>query len=139
MKSLKETEKISFQQLENIANGTGDEKVAIPDSMDEKIETAILASAMVEKETHNSTKHSRRVSFWMVVPACVAATAVAIGIFLFSSKETVIQDTYDDPYLAYAEVESVLEYMSSKMDKGRTGLEELDSATEKVIETLKRL
>lgn len=133
MKSLKEIEKISFSQLEDIADGKGEEKIEIPDSLSEKMESVIPAAATT------SSSHSRKYPFWAAVSAGVVAVAAAVGIFFLPNRANAITDTYDDPYLAYAEVENVLKYMSSKMDKGRDGIEKLDSATEKIVETIKNL
>jgi len=139
MKSLKEIEKMSFEQLEEIADGRSAERIEVPGELKESVEAAITASSISSPETSSKEpKHYGKYSLWAALSAAAVAAAVVAGIVLYSPREP-LTDTFDDPYLAYAEVESVFEYMSSKMEKGRSSLEEIDSTADKVMEILKKL
>lgn len=114
MKSIEDINKISFDDLELIAD---DSNVVAPSDLGKKVEDALLASMMIEQE-----QAQKKRTFWRkpisyaLVPGLVAL-GLALAVLLQPPENKLI-DTYDDPQLAYAEVEKTLIFISSSINKG---------------------
>lgn len=108
MKTLEEIEKLDFSQLEAYA---ADRSVEAPTDLMDKIKAAGLAQAM------NSGNRKKIIpSAWR--PALAGALAAAAGLAIVLSIPRQPEDTFDDPRLAYAELERTFDLISSKVDKG---------------------
>ena len=59
-----------------------------------------------------------RGSRWLPYAALAAAAAVAAVIVLPRIGRPPLRDTFDDPYLAYAEVEATFRTISDRMNAG---------------------
>ncbi|MBQ8500220.1 MAG: hypothetical protein IJ495_05935 [Bacteroidales bacterium] len=105
MKSIQEIERMSLEDLERIAS---DERIEVPNGFTQKIEAQIIA----EDLRAESVTPSR----WIGIAAAVAVIiGVGIGIFGLQNEP---KDTFDDPYLAYAELERAFATMSQELRKG---------------------
>lgn len=105
MKSIQEIERMSLEDLERIAS---DERIEVPNGFTQKIEAQMIAEDLrVESVTP---------SRWIGIAAAVAVIiGVGIGIFGLQNEP---KDTFDDPYLAYAELERAFATMSQELRKG---------------------
>lgn len=112
MKSIEDINKISFDDLEHIAD---DSSVAAPSGLEKKVEDALLASMMIEQAQRKRTLWRKPLSY-ALVPGLVAL-GLALTVLLQPPEDKLI-DTYDNPQLAYAEVEKTLVYISSCINKG---------------------
>lgn len=112
MKSIEDINKISFDDLEHIAD---DSSVAAPSGLEKKVEDALLASMMIEQAQRKRTLWRKPISY-ALVPGLVAL-GLALTVLLQPPEDKLI-DTYDNPQLAYAEVEKTLVYISSCINKG---------------------
>lgn len=112
MKSIEDINKISFDDLEHIAD---DSSIAAPTGLEKKVEDALLASMMVEQAQKKRTFWRKPISY-ALVPGLVAL-GLALAVLLQPPEDKLI-DTYDNPQLAYAEVEKTLVYISSCINKG---------------------
>ena len=63
------------------------------------------------------------------------AAVIAVGV----SRQRPLQDTFDDPYLAYAEVEKTFRHISDKMNVGLELASEARTTAEKPAEILKKI
>ena len=98
MKSIDEISRLSAEDLERISL---DESIPVPEELSARVQAAVRAA--------DRQAQRRR---W-VLPAGIAAavaTLVAVGLTLTRNPEPM--DTFDDPYLAYAEVEKVFAKIS---------------------------
>lgn len=100
----------------------------LPAEMEERLDR-IASDAVEEKPT---IRIRWRYSW---VSAAAAVILVLIGIFLDlkirkSTPYEVRKDTYEDPYLAYAEAKKVLYLVSEKMNTGTEALRNLDKLDE---------
>ena len=68
-----------------------------------------------------------------------AAAALAALIILPQTGKRELKDTYDDPYLAYAEVEKVFQNISGKMALGVDLVKEVRPTAEKPIQVLEKI
>lgn len=105
MKSIQEIERMSLEDLERIAS---DERIEVPNGFTQKIEAQIIAEDLRAEAVTPSR--------WIGIAAAVAVIiGVGIGIFGLQNEP---KDTFDDPYLAYAELERAFATMSQELRKG---------------------
>ena len=110
MKSLKDIEKITLEELEAVSL---DETVAVPEGLAQRIRENL------------DVRRTRRFVF-----ASVALVAgIGFGIARWQNEP---KDTFDDPYLAYAELEKAFARMSGEIQKGLAMAEESEAAMDKV-------
>ena len=91
MKTIDEIEKLTMEDLERISL---DGSVEVPEGLEEKI----LSSVHEEKV-------SRGRFIWLTG---IAASLILVASIALSLRPTPLKDTFDDPALAYAEVEKAL-------------------------------
>ncbi len=125
MKNIKDLENMSLETLEAIAE---DKSVEVPGDIRERILEIASAGAIAEEESVMAMKNAKRMMRFIPYAAAVAAAAASLLILPAAPKEP--EDTFDDPLLAYAELERTFSYISSKMDRGL----EIASAAEPVFE-----
>ena len=113
MKTIDEITRLSAEDLERIAL---DESIPVPEELSGRV-AATLARP-----------RSRAWTRW-AVPAAAAAIVVA-GIGL--TREPEPKDTFDDPYLAYAEVEKVFSKISGTVAYGAEKVNESERTLDKL-------
>ena len=116
MKSIDEITRLSAEDLERIAL---DESIPVPEELSGKVQEAVRSA---------SNRRFRR-----ALPAGIAAAAVAlvaVGIALTRNPEP--KDTFDDPYLAYAEVEKVFAKISGTVAYGAEKVNESEQTLDKL-------
>lgn len=125
MKSIKEIEKMSLEQLEAVSM---DEGIHIPEGFAERLKDDIgTLERLTESEPHNSRVITMRVV--SVAAAAALLFGVVSGIARWQSEP---KDTFDDPYMAYAELEKAFAKMSGGMQKALAMAEESEEALDKV-------
>ena len=95
MKTIDQIEKLSTEDLLRIA---GDGNVEVPAELDGRIRSAVFSG-------------TRRRSW--ILGGIAAAAALLIGVG-FAVSHSGPKDTFDDPYLAYAELEKAFDMISDK-------------------------
>ena len=113
MKSIDEISRLSAEDLERISL---DESIPVPEELSARVQAA-------------GRKPARR---W-VLPAGIAAavaTLVAVGFTLTRNPEPI--DTFDDPYLAYAEVEKVFAKISGTVAYGAEKVSQSEQTLDKL-------
>lgn len=131
MKQIKEIENMDWEALEQAAEA-GQAKV--PEDLDARIKAAILASeATAEKEP--ATRRLPARAFYGFAFAAAVAAVIAVGVL----RERPLQDTFDDPLLAYAEVQKTFRQISDKMNVGLELASEARTTAEKPAEILKKI
>ncbi|MDI9550381.1 MAG: hypothetical protein GX125_01425 [Bacteroidales bacterium] len=107
MKQLEDIEKLSAEDLERIS---ADESILVPKGIGRDLRTALAAAAFAEEAA--AQRRRNRIRYILLAGAAAVVTAV----LLLPSNTP--QDTFDDPKLAYAELERTFSYISRKMDTG---------------------
>lgn len=115
MKDINEIERLSPEDLERIASDTS---VRVPSDLKASLEALAGAAefaqpekAPVESETVVRKAGIFRPLLWGI-PAVAAALVAAVLVFRSVPKEP--EDTFSDPYLAYAEVQKAFGQISQK-------------------------
>ena len=125
MKSLKDIEKMSLEELEAVSL---DESIKVPEGFAERIRTSVDAQSLIDEIT--ADPHPGRA---VRIVGAAASVAVLAGIGLGIAKwQNEPKDTFDDPYLAYAELEKAFARMSDGMQKAIAMAEESEAALDKV-------
>ena len=127
MKSIKDIENMSLEQLEAVSM---DESITVPDGfaarMKENADAAVTAGLLTGNESEGQGR--RKAVIYVAAAASVAIMAgVGYGIAQWQSQP---KDTFDDPYLAYAEVEKAFAKISSSINRSLA----IAGETEQVIE-----
>lgn len=121
MKELDEIARLAPEELEEMANDT---EIAVPADLEERLLGMSAAAEIIEADVLR--RKGRRLAF--TAAAASAAVLVTAGLYLTLSSKTP-EDTFDDPYLAYAQVEKTLSYISSCMDRSMETVQNAGEAT----------
>lgn len=128
MKSIEELEKLEWDALEKAAL---QDAAPVPEGLQQRIAEA-LAADTVAREVQAQRFPIRVVSF----TALAAAAALAAVLVIPSLGKGEPKDTFDDPYLAYAEVERVFQSISEKMATGVDIAREAKPVADKTLDVL---
>lgn len=111
MKSIKEIENMSLEELIAVSS---DEATAAPDGFAERIGKQVEAQK-IAKDLENDAYRVRTVRWIGAAAAVTLLAGTALGIANWQNRP---KDTFDDPYLAYAELEKAFATMSEGLQKG---------------------
>ncbi|MBQ9192576.1 MAG: hypothetical protein IJ156_02520 [Bacteroidales bacterium] len=113
MKNLDEITRLGADDLDRISL---DESIPVPEELATRIGSV--------------TKPRTRRILWSIPAAAALAALVAVGIGL--TRKPALEDTFDDPYLAYAEVEKVFSKISGTVAYGADKVSDTESRIDKI-------
>ena len=116
------------EELEMAALG---EDITIPAGLEERIKAAIAA-----KETVKPKAVPVR---WIPYAALAVAAGLAAVVLIHHDGSGKLQDTFEDPYLAYAQVEATFQKISDKMAIGVDMAAKAEHAAEKPMEIINKI
>lgn len=117
MKTLEEIEKLSLEELEQEATRAA---APVPDGLQERLRQTLAARELADAARPRPTR-------WIPYASLAVAAAAAAVIAL---PQRGPKDTFDDPRLAYAEVEKVFRTISDKMNEGVELVREAEASAE---------
>ena len=117
MKSIDDITRLSAEDLERISL---DESIPVPEGLSGKVQDAVRAADRQAK--------LRR---WVLPSGIAAAAAVLVAVGLTLTRNPEPKDTFDDPYLAYAEVEKVFAKISGTVAYGAEKVNESEQTIDK--------
>ena len=117
MKTLEEIENLSIEELEQKA---AESAAPVPDGLERRLRQALAA-----REIADAAKP--RPARWIPYASLAVAAAAAALVVL---PQRGPKDTFDDPRLAYAEVEKVFRTISDKMNEGVELVREAEASAE---------
>ena len=118
MKSIDEISRLSAEDLERISL---DESIPVPEELSGKVQEAVHAAG--------AQTNRRR---WVLPAGIAAAVAVLVAVGLTLTRNPEPKDTFDDPYLAYAEVEKVFAKISGTVAYGAEKVSESEQTLDKL-------
>lgn len=127
MKPIKDIENMSLEQLEAVSM---DENIMVPEGFAERMKDEVgILERLMEDEPH---KTGRVRTLWIasIAAAAVLLAGIGFGVLRWQNEP---KDTFDDPYLAYAELEKAFARVSDGMQRGLAMVEESEAAMDKVI------
>jgi hypothetical protein len=116
MKSLKDIEQTTIEELEVISL---DEKIVVPHDLGYKIQSRIL---------------SKKKKVYGMIGIAAAIAVIFTGMSILNNEP---KDTFDNPYMAYAELEKAFATMSEGIKKGMDMVEASESVIRKSTEIFK--
>lgn len=128
MKTLDQIALITMDELEEIA---GDKSVKAPETLAKDVEDAVRVAEFASEDIK-----SRRGLYAVAMPVVAAAAALAVVVTL---RHNTPKDTFDDPALAYAELEKTFSYISTKMTAGVDMVREAEPAMTLSSDIINRL
>ena len=129
MKSLKELKNISLEELEAVSL---DESIDVPEGFAERLQENIEAQQKIERlDGSGSSGRTMKLTFISAAASIAVLAGIGLGIARWKNEP---KDTFDDPYMAYAELEKAFATISGGMQKALAMAEESEAALEKVAE-----
>ena len=128
MKRIQDIEKLQEEELEMAALG---EDITIPAGLEERIKAAIAAKEAVKPKAEPVR--------WIPYAALAVAAGFAAVAIIRHNGSGKLQDTFDDPYLAYAQVEATFQIISDKMAIGVDMAAKAEQAAEKPMEIINKI
>ena len=117
MKTLEEIERLSLEELEQEATRAA---APVPDGLQERLRQTLAARELADAAR---PRPARWISYASLAVAAAAAAVIAL-------PQRGPKDTFDDPRLAYAEVEKVFRTISDKMNEGVALVREAEASAE---------
>ncbi len=128
MKTIEDIEKMSAEELEQLFE---DRSQDAPEGLEARIGAAVTAAAAREAWGGEAPRRAQR---WL--PWAVAAACAAFALAVFTPPRP--KDSFDDPALAYAEVEKAFQLISEKMNQGRAIAEKAQEPVEFLTEAFNK-
>ena len=128
MKRIQDIEKLQEEELEMAALG---EDITIPAGLEERIKAAIAAKEAVKPKAEPVR--------WIPYAALAVAAGFAAVAIIRHNGSGKLQDTFDDPYLAYAQVEATFQKISDKMAIGVGVAAKAEHTAEKPMEIINKI
>ena len=127
MKSLKDIENISFEELEAVSLN---EDIKVPEGFEQRLESSLDLRFLSD----SVTERPRRTMKFLAAAASVALLiGLGIGTVRWYNEP---EDTFDDPYMAYAELEKAFAAISDSVGRGRKMVAESDAIIDRTVSAL---
>ena len=126
MKSIKEIENMSLEELIAVSS---DEATAVPEGFAERIGKQVEAHK-IAKDLENDADRVKTVRWIGAAAAVTLLAGTALGVANWQKQP---KDTFDDPYLAYAELEKAFATMSDSLQKGLAMAEKSEDIIDRTI------
>ena len=133
MKRIEDIEKMGLEELEAAAMG---EKVEVPQGLAGRIQERILAAELAKELPVRKPKVQRKRILQYSGITAAAVVVLALVLLKPGMEKDTLQDTFDDPYMAYAQVEKAFAEISSKMSLGVEMVAQVKPLAEKPMEIL---
>lgn len=132
MKRIEDIEIMTEEELEQAAMHNS---APIPEGFRERLETSLAADRIAREPAARSKSAVR----WIALSAATAAAAALAIVFVPRAGSDQLKDTFDDPALAYAQVEAVFSQISEKMTVGIARASEVEAEAGKPIEIMNKI
>lgn len=109
MKKLEDIERMSFEELEKVSLDGG---VSSPEGFGERLEGAVAGLAAAGEGVKTKDAKLRTAAY-----SLAGAAMAAVLMLLVLGRPGTPADSFDDPLLAYAEVQKSFSLISEKMNK----------------------
>ena len=130
MKRIEDIEKMGLEALESAALAHNE---SIPSGLEDRIKAVLAAKSVHEDKPERSSFR------WAPYAAIAAAASLAVVAILPKSNRNNLKDTYDDPYLAYAQVEATFQKISEKMAAGVNLAGKAGETADKTLEIIHKI
>lgn len=132
MKKIEDIESMQPEELESAVLG---EEIKVPAGLEERILDAIAAKEALRPKA--SLRREASPLRW--VPYAALAVAAGLAAVAIIPRGDRLRDTFDDPYLAYAQVEATFQKISDKMAVGVGLAEKAGQTADKPMEIINKI
>lgn len=132
MKKIEDIESMQPEELESAALG---DEIKVPAGLEERILDAIAAKEALRPKA--SLRREASPLRW--VPYAALAVAAGLAAVAIIPRRDRLRDTFDDPYLAYAQVEATFQKISDKMAVGVGLAEKAGQTADKPMEIINKI
>ncbi len=130
MKRIEDIEKMEPEELESAAL---ESDVSVPIGLEDRIKASLAARAVQEA-------HPKPVSIrWAPYAALAVAASLAAIAIIPRNHDPKLRDSFDDPYLAYAQVEATFQTISNKMAAGVDLAAKAGETADKTVEIINKV
>lgn len=131
MKRIEDIEKMGLEELEAAAM---EEKVEVPQGLAGRIQERILAAELAKEPPIEKPQIQRKRILQFSGIAAAAVVVFALVLLKPGMQKDTLQDTFEDPYMAYAQVEKAFAEISNKMSIGVDMVAQTKPLAEKPME-----
>jgi len=129
MKRIEDIEQMELDELESAAL---EQDAPVPSGLEDRILASLAAKAIVEASPKPAPAR------WVPYAAFAFAASLAAVAIIYRSSSNRLTDTFDDPYLAYAQVEATFQKISEKMATGAHLAAKAGETAEKSVEIINK-
>lgn len=129
MKRIEDIEKMELEELESAAL---EKDVPVPSGLEDRIMASLAAKTLSEPQPKPAPAR------WAPYAALAVAATLAAVLIIPRSHANKLKDTFDDPYLAYAQVEATFQLISDKMATGVHLAAKAGETAEKTVEIINK-
>ena len=123
MKSIKDIENMSLEQLEAVSM---DENIAVPEGFAARMQESVESHrVMVDLKPDAPNRNVR------FIAAAASVAVLAVAGYALADHMSQPKDTFDDPYLAYAQIEKAFAKMTDSISTGLAMVEESENVIDK--------
>ena len=133
MKRIEDIEKMGLEELEAAAM---EENVEVPHGLAGRIQERILAAELAKEPPIEKPQIQRKRILQYSGITAAAVVVLALVLLKPGMEKDTLQDTFDDPYLTYAQVEKAFAEISNKMSMGVEMVAQAKPLAEKPMEIL---
>ena len=130
---MKRIEDIENMELDELESAALQEDVSVPAGLEDRIMASLAAKGILQE------REEKAKAAWVPYAAVAFAAAIAALAVIPRSSTGRLKDTFDDPYLAYAQVEATFQRISDKMAAGVEAAAKADETAEKTIGIINKL
>jgi len=135
MKTIDEIERMSLDELERVSL---DDSVQVPEGLEERLGAA-LAENLPDSGQEVKTRPGGRFRRPIFLAAGIAASIALIAGLAVTLRPSPLKDTFDDPALAYAEVEKALMKVSDSFEVGVKSVALSQEVFQKPVEVIRSI
>ena len=129
---MKKIEDIEIMEPEELESAAVERDISVPYGLEDRIKAALAAKTVLQDP------QPARSFRWVPYTAVAVAASVAL-VAVFSIDKHSPKDTFDNPYLAYKQVEATFGSISEKMSSGALLAEKAELAADKAIKIVDKI
>ena len=130
MKRIEDIEIMEPEELESAALERG---IAVPSGLEDRIKAALAAKSALQEQQQPAQSFR-----WVPYTAAAVAASIVLVAVLSVDRHTP-KDTFDNPYLAYKQVEATFGSISEKMSAGALLAGKAEEAADKAIKIVDKI
>lgn len=117
--------------LDDLLKIADDEQVAVPQNLEQDVGLLVNAINLTTELKHDSATHGYTALYRVAGIAAMVCLVVGLGLG-FALREPQPKETYDNPEMAYAQLESTINLLAQTLNNGMNYVHKFDPMIEAV-------